>query len=108
MAVAMERTSKRFDITPDREWTSGCLLTVSMYLEEGFPVHTIAEVLNRNESDVWAVCGAEGIPVPRARLRWGVYTCVRPVLVRAFQRKGEAEQYRRKLHPPSQFKVARL
>ena len=93
---------------PERPWTSGCHLMVAIYLEEGFPLHTVAELLNRREHDLEVECEAQGIPVPEPWLRWAVVTKGRGILVRAFQREEDAERYRRKTTRASQFKVTRL
>lgn len=93
---------------PERPWTSGCHLMIAIYLEEGFPLRTVAELMNRREHDLEVECEAQGIPIPEPWLKWAVVTKGRDILIRAFADKAEAERARRRMKGSGKFKVVEL
>ena len=95
--------------SPTRAWTSGCRLILELYLEEGFPLDTIAKMLRRPGSLIRDYCDRHGIAIPEPTKKWAVcnnqggggYS-----LFRAFETRREAERYNKKY--PKRSKVVDL
>ena len=104
MAVVMERTSKRFDITPGREWTSGCSLVADIYMEEGYPLRAIARMMHRTEETLREYYGPN---IAKPTKRWAVENVQGGVIERGYETRAEAEAATNRLSRVH-YRVARL